>query len=121
MKAFVLNILLILIAQTGYSQLITGTVTDRKGEALPGANIFIEGSYDGASSDETGAFQFTTSLKGKQVLVVSFIGFREYRDEIDLVNEKIALTVVLKESSNQLGAVTITAGSFEAGDEKKEW
>ncbi len=119
MKAFFMNIFLILIAQTGTSQIIQGTITDRKGEALPGANIFIEGSYDGASSDEKGTFNFSTDLKGKQVLVVRFVGFREYREEIDLTAEEITMTVALKESSNQLGAVTITAGSFEAGDEKK--
>lgn len=35
---------------------IRGKVTDRNDHPLPGANIFIKGTYDGCTSDTTGRF-----------------------------------------------------------------
>lgn len=100
-------------------QKISGHVMEKNGESVPGANIFIEGTFDGCSSDSAGYFSFKTSADSIHTLVVRFIGFREYRQEIDLSNDVPNLSITLKESSNQLDAVVISAGSFEAGDSKK--
>jgi hypothetical protein len=62
--------LLILVAFTLRAQTrISGKVADRKGVALPGANIYIKGTYDGTTSDSNGGFSFVTEEKGKQLLV----------------------------------------------------
>lgn len=112
-------IIILLISNPGLAQVISGKIIDKKGEPLPGANVFIEGSYDGASTDEEGKFSFASQLQGKQTLVVRFVGFREHRQEINMSHDSLIFNIVLRESSNQLGAVTITAGAFEASDEKK--
>ena len=39
---------------------IAGTVTDEKNNPIVGANIYLEGTYDGASSDENGTYSFET-------------------------------------------------------------
>jgi uncharacterized GH25 family protein len=52
---------------------LSGKVVDEKGKPVAGANVFIEGTYDGASTAETGNFSFTTTTTGKQTLVVSFL------------------------------------------------
>ena len=44
----------LLIAQTT----ISGKVTDTKGNPIEGANVYLEGTYDGTSSDENGNFSF---------------------------------------------------------------
>ena len=51
--------------------------------------------------------------------MVSFIGYKTYNKELNLNGINLNLSIILKESSNQLDAVVITAGSFEASDEKK--
>lgn len=98
---------------------VSGSISEKNGDPVPGANIFIEGTFDGCSSDSAGMFSFTTSSDSLRNIVVRFIGFKEYRHEINLSSDIANLQIVLKESSNQLDAVVISAGSFEAGDSKK--
>lgn len=99
----------------GFSQqTISGKVTDEKGHPIAGANVFIEGTYDGDSSDEQGNFNFQTSVSGKQQLVISFLAYETLYQEIvaeDFKNK----TLKLKSSVNTLDAVIITAGAFESG------
>ncbi|MCD4710241.1 MAG: carboxypeptidase-like regulatory domain-containing protein, partial [Bacteroidales bacterium] len=121
MKHQVLYTLLVLISGNLLSQTsITGLVTDVKGETLAGANIYIEGTYDGTTSNMEGLFLLESSESGEQILCIEFIGYKEYRKQIRLTGSRIELaTIELDEEVNELTAVTITAGTFEAGDKKK--
>jgi hypothetical protein len=100
-------------------QTISGQVRDRQGNALPGANIFIKDSYDGATSDLKGRFSFSTEEQGSQVMVISYISYETQEKVLALSGKSVEVRVVLKEAINKLEGVTITAGSFGAGDEKK--
>jgi hypothetical protein len=51
---------------------LSGKVVDEKGKPVSGANVFIEGTYDGASSNETVILVLQPN-HGKQTLVVSFL------------------------------------------------
>jgi len=106
---------IVLSAQT----IISGNVSDKKGELLTGANIYLLGTYDGISSDVDGNFLFKTDETGEQILKVDFIGYEGFEEKVILDGNALRFTVVLKEKFNQMKAVTITAGTFEAGDEKR--
>ena len=97
---------------------ISGKVIDEKGKPISGANIYIEGTYDGTSSDEFGDFSFETNTKGNQILVISFLVFETSKTSIDVANFKNK-TIKLKDNINALDAVVITAGTFEAGGKAK--
>jgi hypothetical protein len=97
---------------------ISGKITNEKGEPIPGANVYIEGTYDGASTDENGQFKFKTTAEGVKVLVVSFLSFETLKKEIN-VSEFKNQTLKLRESVNTLDAVILTAGTFEAGDKAR--
>jgi hypothetical protein len=94
-------------------------VRDKSDLPVIGSNIYIEGTYDGTSSDEQGMFHFTTPVNGKVVLKITYIGFDDYDQEIELAGNPIILDVTLVEAINRLEAVVITAGSFEAGSQHK--
>jgi vitamin B12 transporter len=98
---------------------ISGTVKDGKGHPVRGASITIKDSYDGATSDSTGAFRFQSSEKGPFTLIVTNIGYNPYEHPITLGADPVVLNVVIKEQLSELKAVTITAGSFTAGDAKR--
>ena len=104
----------IIVAQTT----ISGKIIDNKKTPIFGANIYLEGTYDGTSSDEEGNFSFTTSEKGTQKLVVSFISYETFSVIKDVSKIK-NVTIKLFEDVNTLDAVTINAGTFEAGDNAK--
>lgn len=119
MKQFFIFVLILatntMVAQTT----ITGMVTDAKGGGLPGVNVFIKDSYDGATSDEKGNYSFTTSETGDHILSASLIGFKAFEQAVKIEGEKLNVKIKLSETVNELKAVTIAAGAFEASDEKK--
>lgn len=119
MKAVNLIVFLLILNLGSVEQVIKGTISDKSGQPVPGANVFPEGSYEGASSDANGKFSFKTEMSGKQTLLVKYIGYSDYSREIDIEKEDIDVEIILKENTQQLNAVEIMAGSFEAGDKKK--
>lgn len=105
---------------TGFSQtVISGKVTDQKGKGLPSVSITIKDSYDGATSDSLGNFSFSTTEKGAHILEASFTGYTSYNENISIDGNAVEVRISLRELVTELNAVTITAGSFEAGDKKK--
>jgi vitamin B12 transporter len=121
MKSLFLLISLQLMLSAVFGQVrISGTVTDQKKEPLCGANVFFKESYDGATADSLGRFNFKTNLKGIQQLIASFIGYKTFQLDLNLDSTKnLKLNIILKESDNQMNEVVINAGAFEASDEKK--
>lgn len=97
---------------------LSGIVTDRNGVPVMGANVFLEGTYDGASTDENGKFTFTTEETGTQTLVVSAIAYENYIQAGDIRFFK-ELEIQMVDAINTLTGVTLTAGTFEAGDNSK--
>ncbi|MCE7066345.1 TonB-dependent receptor [Dyadobacter sp. CY326] len=98
---------------------ISGKISDQKGAAVPGANVYLKGTYDGTSSDADGKFIFSTNASGNQIVTVQAVGFKTQEVTLELKGRPVALDIALHETINQLNAVTITAGAMEAGDEKK--
>ena len=117
-KAILTYFLFITAFLQGFATQIIGTITDMQGESLPGVNVYIKGTYDGATTNLQGQFLFETYEVGEQTLVASFIGYKNYESQINLTAD-VHLTIALKEEVNRLSGVTITAGSFEASDENK--
>src|ERR1700749_1450622 len=98
---------------------VSGTVKDPKGHPIRGASITIKDSYDGGTADSLGNFHFTAGDKGAFTLITTNIGYNSVEQPITLAGTPIELHIVLKEQLSELKAVTITAGSFTAGDAKR--
>lgn len=121
MRSIILFIIFSLISASLFAQVqVSGKVTNTKNNPLPGANVFIQNSYDGATTDSLGNFSFKTSLSGIQNLSASFIGYKPFLLKVDLdASEVVSVDIQLQESDDQIDEVVINAGAFEASDEKK--
>lgn len=97
---------------------ISGKVTDTKGNPIPGANVYLNGTYDGATTMEDGKFSFSTDETGTQALIVSYMSYetKTLTLDVSLLNN---LAVKLREDVNTLDAVVLSAGTFEANDNSK--
>jgi len=97
---------------------ISGNAVDQRGKPIAGVNIYIEGTYDGATTSDNGQFSFETTVTGNQVLIASFLIYETTRIAIDaaIFQNK---TIILKEKSNTLDAVVISAGMMESGDKAR--
>ncbi|MBL3655882.1 SusC/RagA family TonB-linked outer membrane protein [Fulvivirga sediminis] len=95
-------------------QTVTGTVTEEDtGDTLPGVTVIIKGSGSGTITDGNGSFSI--SANAEDILVFSFVGFAQ--EEV-LVGTQTNITVSLKQDTQELQEVVITA--FGVKREKKE-
>lgn len=118
MKLLINLSFLFLITYSGAQSTISGKITDSKGNPLEGANVYLEGTYDGTTSDSSGNFNFQTSETGVQTLTVSFLSYETYTNTSD-ISLFSNLTIKLRDDVNSLDTVVISAGNFEAGDNSK--
>jgi len=78
-QSITLLFLMLLSSFTSFEALsqsiVSGIVTETNGTPIVGANVYLDGTYDGASSNDAGAFNFETTETGVQTLTVSFVSF----------------------------------------------
>src|SRR3954452_21050843 len=98
---------------------ISGIVKDNHNKKVISASITLKDTYDGGTSDSSGNYSFSTTEKGNYTLVASAVGYKTVEQLITIANEPIAVNFNIKEEINELKAVTVTAGSFAAGDSKR--
>ncbi len=116
MKKILLALFIVSSHFASAQSIIKGTVSIQGGELLPGVNVFLEGTYDGASTNLDGQFQFKTDETGDQKLVITFIGYQKQEHLVTLPGN-VNINISLKEAINRLDAVVISAGAFSAGEE----
>ncbi len=118
MKSLFTIFFLLVFSITFAQTVINGKVQDSNGIPIEGANIYLEGSYDGGTSNVDGDFLFKTDATGTQTLIISFLSFETYKFIGDVSFMK-DLKIKLREDVNALDAVVISAGTFSAGDNSK--
>ena len=119
-KILLLQMVILLIINVLSAQVkITGTVKDSKSHPVPGVSITIKDTYDGATTDSAGVFTFRTTEKGEHFITASSVGYKPFEQKINIDKETIRLAISIKEKLDELKAVMVTAGSFEAGDKKR--
>lgn len=118
MKPIITLLFLLTTLVTSAQTKIEGTINDAKGRPLAAANVYIDGTYDGGTSDGNGHFSFETAEKGEHTLVITLMFYEDVRQAITIENYK-AQPFAMKESVNTLDTVVISAGTFQAGDNSK--
>jgi len=71
---------------------VSGVILDEKNEPVTGVNVYLEGTYDGTTTDIVGEFSFTTQETSYGILIASYIGYEEYKLKaliIDMVGLKL--------------------------------
>ena len=81
---------------------VNGSVSGVDGLSIPGANVLIQGSSTGTTTDFDG--NFSISVKSGDVLIVSYIGF--LTQSITISNQT-SLTIVLQSDTSELDEVVV--------------
>ncbi|MBE3084949.1 MAG: carboxypeptidase-like regulatory domain-containing protein, partial [Bacteroidetes bacterium] len=82
---------------------ITGTVTDRNGAPVPGANVVVSGTTQGTMTDIAGKYSIEIP-QGSQSLIFSFIGMESQEITIGALNQ---INVIMVESAIGLEEVVV--------------
>lgn len=118
MKKAIIVTLVLIGFQLSAQQIINGTVFNNKGIPIVGANVFLERSYDGGTTDDHGTFSFKTTETGTQTLIISYISYESFYMVGDITYMK-DIIVKLRDDVNTLDTVVLSAGTFKAGDNSK--
>lgn len=68
---------------------IYGTVSDKHHKRFAGANIYLKGTFDGATSGQDGPVSFYTNEKGDHTLLISQLGYQQDPLQIQIENMSI--------------------------------
>ncbi|GAA3592994.1 carboxypeptidase-like regulatory domain-containing protein [Flavivirga amylovorans] len=112
MKKIIFTLLCLFSISATFSQTdISGTVKDKAGVPITGANLLIVGSTSGVTSDFDGNYSFSTSLEGTQTIKISYLGYESQEKAVTLDGNPITLDFVLQEGGNSLDEVVLTASA----------
>ncbi|MHC0443211.1 SusC/RagA family TonB-linked outer membrane protein [Flavobacterium sp. 3-210] len=100
------------VAIQAQSKQLKGSVVDPDGMPLIGANIVVEGSREGTSTDFDGNFQITVP-SGKNAIIVSYMGHKDITVDI---TGKTTVKVKMQSIANQMQEVVVVG----YGTQKKE-
>ena len=98
---------------------ISGIVKDDKNLPVRGANVYLDNTIDGGTTDSLGAFLFTTGEKGDQTIIVTEVSHETAGQPIVISGDVSNIQLRMKNMAHDLEAVVITAGSFSASDRNK--
>ena len=91
-----------LIPIVGFSNHISGIISDKNGEPLPFASIYIKNTTYGVSSNAFGEY-FIELESGNYTIIFSYIGFENEEKSINLTEKPKIINVILTE--NDLGLI----------------
>jgi TonB-dependent starch-binding outer membrane protein SusC len=81
---------------------VTGKVSDKAGQALPGVNVIKKGTTSGTSTNANGNFSIEAS--SNDILIISFIG---YQSQEIVVGNRASVNVTLEEDIAELQEVVV--------------
>src|SRR5512140_3862449 len=92
-------------AAMAQARVVSGTVKDPDGIALPGVSIVVKNTTTGTNADVNGKFSIQVP-NNNAVLVFSFVG---YVSQEITVGSRATIDLVLSSDVQQLGEVVVTA------------
>lgn len=100
-------------AKTLADVVISGQVTDEKGEPLPGVSVVLKGTTNGTITDIDGNFE-VKSTQTKGILSFSFIGYKTHEENF---SASAVIKVTLEASAGTLGEVVVVGyGTAKKGN-----
>ena len=99
------------LAEAATTGKITGRIVDKAGEALPGANVLVEGTTRGATTDTEGYYFILSVDPGSYTVKASMVGYTgETKSDVRVASD-LTTTVdfSLNEAALELGELTVIA------------
>ena len=89
---------------------VQGVVTDSADTSLPGVNVRVEGTQQGASTDADGTYELQSITPGRYTIVASFVGYQTASKSVNLdAGETRTLNFTLRKKAVGLDEMVVTA------------
>ena len=106
------------IAQANRTATVSGFIYDASnGEALIGANVFIENTLLGSSTNLNGYYVIPKIPVGESNLIVDYIGYKQFKRKLILTpGDKKVVTVSLEVGNIQMEKVVVTGEALTTSE-----
>ena len=113
LSIFILSLMLVGTAM-GQSTIKGVLYDDESGEAIPFANVLLEGTKHATSTDINGFFLINKIPDGTYTILIRYVGYADYREEVTLTKGQVLnRNIKLKENVQLLKDVVITSNRME--------
>ena len=122
LKAALLLSISLMVSNLSFAQYrISGKVVNDKKLPVRGANVYLDNTIDGGTTDSLGIFSFTTTETGNQSLVATEVSHSTAGTPLVITGDinDIVITLIANKP-HDLDVVVITAGSFDASNDKNK-
>ena len=114
MKGLFLILLLFSLDRLDGQNTISGKIYEKDSTPIEGANIYVEGTLDGGTSDSLGYFSFINHDTDSITLMASFMGYKTYSHRFQVANFS-PVEIRLYPDPSLLREVIISASTFSLG------
>ena len=118
MKIWRAIILSVVLAGCLYGASISGFVTDKSnGEPLPYADVYLDGEPLGSTTNDKGFYIIDGVKPGRHILVVGYLGYKEWRDTIEITSpaQKLKRDIALTPTVH-IGEAIVVEARREGGE-----
>ena len=106
---FVLSLIVVHLSNFVFAGDIKGTVSDKgSGDFLPGANVFLEGTNYGTSSDRAGNYTINGVPDGDYTLIVTYVGYSDYSNSVSVGPDAVTHNTQMSVSYIAMDAVNVS-------------
>ena len=103
-----LSLIIVQLSHFVYADDIKGTVSDKgSGDFLPGANVFLEGTNYGTSSDRAGNYSINGVPDGDYTLIVTYVGYSDYSNSVSVGPDAVTHNAQISVSYIAMDAVNV--------------
>lgn len=112
-RILILIYTLICISISNFASTVSGAISDKEGNPLPFATVFVKNSTTGVSANEKGEY-FLELKPGNYILIYSYMGFSDEEKPISIrANQHIYLNISLKKDFSTIDEVEIIADKID--------
>ena len=113
---FLIFVFFSILSISGVAQQISGVVTDDKGNVLPHASVFIQGTTHGTTTNNEGKYFLHFSKPGTYIVVCQYVGYKKDSWSVTIGTEDKVQDFVLKLVDFSLEEVVVRSGENPAND-----
>ena len=104
---FLLLCLVMSASVSAHTVRLYGYVLDTDNRGIELANVYVEGTTTGTSTNQNGYYDLHVELTDTVVLVYSMIGYETIRQQVYTVNNVLGVNVVLPTNEEMLSEITV--------------
>ena len=92
-----------------------GYVLDSDNRGIELANVFVEGTTTGTTTNQNGYYDLTTEMADTITIVYSMIGYETIRQQLYTQNKVLGVNVILPTNEEMLNEVTVRGIQRQTG------